>query len=214
MIGRFLLSTTMLRIIFALSFVGLFGIQSCSMSKHLSSKHTEFFEGVIHYEIEYVLLGELNIPEEEALLGMPNRSVLHYDNGNFIREYYHDDSLISTYLHVKNDSRTYAIIPNADTVLCTYHNKTYFTTDMLSYTEGDTILGYPTMRISALMRGKKGTMYEGFEMKQNYHNATELPVDPAQYELFTAAKYNESVKKYPGISLRNEMVSFGYSKFI
>jgi hypothetical protein len=81
-------------------------------------------------------------------------------------------------------------------------------TDIVNYDKGETVLGYNTSSISSLMTGKKGSSVEGLQIKQVYHNCLDLPINPDHFKDFTQGRYNEFVKKYPGISLQNELIYF------
>lgn len=183
---------------------------SCGIHQKKSSKEVDYFEGEIEFKITFEPLGEMPIPIAEYLANIPNRSVMNYSNGNYQRDMYHDDSLIVSYLLVLKDTMNYSIKPTSDTVLYSNYSIPNFNTDAISYSEGETIIGFKTTSCSALMRGIKGTLTEGVEAKQVYSNAIDLPINPEHFKNFTEGRYNSVIEKYPGISLQNEISYFGY----
>lgn len=195
-----------------LTTLALILLQSCATLKKSSQEDLPYFEGQVNYELNYEFLTENSEFREMVLSAAPNKSTLLYKNGNYFKHYYRNDTLINTTLFLADPCMIYYISLDSDTVAYISMKTTDVNTDMVKYDTGETILGYTTSSISSLMTGKKGSEVEGLQIKQVYHNCMDLPINPEHFKDFIQGRYNEFVKKYPGISLQNELIYFNAYK--
>lgn len=86
------------------------------ISETVKSSHLEYFEGEIHYSLDYDNVQvDLNSSQIKEMIG--NKVVLIFKNGNHRKDYYFDSTLLSQRFLELAKNKSYSFKPTEDTVL-------------------------------------------------------------------------------------------------
>lgn len=184
---------------------------SCKISKNQPEAATDYFEGVLEYQIEYESFTEI-LSTEDMTRTMPDRKLMYFRNGNAVTDFFLNDSLVKRNWFDQSTNFNYYYQFGSDTLYYSDPSVTDFTTDALVQSEGETILNHPTEKIKILIRGKKGTYFENHEGKLELYLSLDFPIDPSWYKNVAEFDYYKTVTRVPGITLKMNHVIYNYSK--
>lgn len=184
---------------------------SCAVHKTKSAEQLNYFEGVIEYSVVYESLHP-NISTEDFISKSPDTKILYFKNGNFVTESFQNETMTSRSWFDQNSNKIYIQKINSDTLY--YYNSTNvdFIMEPFKVRNGDSILEYPTQKITLDLKGKDSTNYTTSKSQFVFHIATGLPIDPSWFKNYYEFDYNKIMTAAPGMILKEEDIIFGFRK--
>lgn len=167
-----------------------------------STKQNTYFEGEIHYEIEYAPYDEDQFSPENLKEMIGSTMIQTFKDGNFKKEFFSPDGeLIYTRILNLKKSKSYSLNSDSDTIFWVDVSKKGTLTTIESIADSS-FLNHPCVLIhSKSTVSGPGFGSKTFEVSSVNAYAKDLAVNPEWYVHFEEGNFNEIVKKARGIAI-------------